>query len=235
MIIQYFSTNVSAIFVAPFNSEWKENKKFAVQALKNTGFGTAKSEQKILNEVAELIKHIENQNQFQPKEFLDNTTANALISILLNQRYEWYSEELNRVIKVTGDFNSAFSDMFVLDFAQQYLPTFMMKLIFRSKIKACRTKGESLKQFLREHVEEHRRTLDPNNIRDFIDIYLKEGKDKEMSEDLFINTLCAFFPDGTSTAADAMNWSFIYLAYHPEEQKAAQKQLDEVRVLLLYF
>ena len=45
-------SHISEIFNATYNDTWKENKKFAVQALRASGFGTRASESKVMNGVS---------------------------------------------------------------------------------------------------------------------------------------------------------------------------------------
>ena len=45
-------SHISEIFNATYNDTWKENKKFAVQALRASGFGTRASENKVMNGVS---------------------------------------------------------------------------------------------------------------------------------------------------------------------------------------
>ena len=223
--------HVSAIFTAPFNSKWKETKRFAVQALKNTGFGTPKSEEKIIDEVEVLMKYLEDQKEapFDPKTPIQNTTSNSLMSILLNVRYPWDSDGLKRIKQVNEDFFASFVDGFNLAFIHQYIPLPLMKIIWGKRIKECRSKDENMKRFIREQIEEHKTTFDSAQTRDFLDIYLAAGKDETMDFKTFVNTIAGFFPDGTATTTDALNWVFLFLASNPDDQKAAQKQLDEVK------
>lgn len=183
-----------------------------------------------MNEISVLLKHLQDQNgsAFDPKEYLANTTANIAVSVLLNTRHTWGTEELEKVITMTETFNAGFTDVFVLGFIKQYLPLFLVKACFGARIKACRAKTGILRHYIRETIAEHRKSLDKTNIRDFIDVFLSEGKDKEVSEYSFVNTIAAFFPDAVSSTTDVMNWAFIHLAYQPENQKKAQEQLDEV-------
>ena len=176
------------------------------------------------------MKYLDNQNQkaFDSKIPLQRTAANVMTSILLNVRNNWGSAEQQRYIKVSEEFLLGMGDAGELDFINMFVPTFLLKIIFGAKIKKTVSKYENIKNFAWEHIKEHRTTYDPEYTRDLLDIYQKEGRDKTMSEKIFINTIVDMLPDGAGTSAEAMNWAFILLAYHPEHQKRAQKRLDEV-------
>ena len=220
---------IAEFFTKPFDSEYKENKKFAAQALRNTGFGTPKSEEKITNEISVMIKYLEDKKgtPFKPRIPLESTTANCLLSILLNLRYPWGSDELKRVLQITEDFMNSGIEAFTLTFINQYLPLFLIKLLFRSKMESCRAKVAHLKDFIKEYIQSHKATLNPNESRDLIDTFLIAGKDAS-GINKFATTISAFFPDGIESVADAVNWIIIYLAYNMEDQKRGQKEIDEV-------
>ena len=208
----------------------ERKKKFAAQALRTTGFGTPKSEEKIVNEISVLTKYLEDQkgSAFEPKTPLASTTTNILLSILLNVRYPWGSDELKRVVKITEEFMDSGMEAYTLTFLNQYIPTFLINLFFQSKMESCKLKVSKLKDFVKEQIESHKATLDPKESRDLIDIFLNAGK-AETGMNKFSTTISAFFPDGTTTASNAMNWIILYLAYHVDDQKRGQEQIDQVK------
>ena len=207
---------VSAIFQAPYTTEWREHKRFAVQALKNTGFGTRRAEEKIINQITVLMKYLENQNgtAFDPKTPLQNTTASIMTSILLNASPTWGSKELERYKRVAEGVLNSFVTATNLHFVNMFVPKFLMKMIFGATMKECMAGADNIRAFAWEHIKEHRETYDPDFIRDFLDIYQKEGRDKTMEEKVFVNTIVDLLPDGTGTTTEAINWIVIYLAYH---------------------
>ena len=223
---------VPALFQAPYTNEWKENKRFAVQTLKNTGFGTQRAEEKINNQITILMKYLENQNgaAFDPKTPLQNTAASIMTSILLNSSPTWGSKELERYKKVSEGVLNSLATAFNLHVINMFVPKLLMQLIWGDTMKECMAGADNIRAFAWEHIKEHRDTYDPDFTRDFLDIYQKEGRDKTMEEKVFVNTIVDLdlLPDGAGRTTEAINWIVIYLAYHPEVQNIAQKQLDEV-------
>ena len=153
------------------------------------------------------------------------------MSILLNLRYPWGSDELKRVVKITEEFMDSGIEAFTLTFLNQYIPTFLIKLFFKSKMESCKLKVSNLKDFVREQIESHKATLDPKESRDLIDIFLNAGK-AETGMNKFSTTISAFFPDGATTTSDAMNWIILYLAYNLEDQKRGQREIDQVLMFM---
>lgn len=62
--------------------------------------------------------------------------------------------------------------------------------------------AEELKGFIREAVQEHRETLDPDNPRDFIDAYLLEIEKVRYHHDNPLQKLYSLVFDGTVSSLD---------------------------------
>ena len=122
-------------------------------------------------------------------------------------------------------------EAFTLTFLNQYIPTFLIKLFFKSKMESCKLKVSNLKDFVREQIESHKASLDPKESRDLIDIFLNAGK-AETGMNKFSTTISAFFPDGATTTSDAMNWIILYLAYNLDDQKRGQREIDQVLMVM---
>ena len=146
-------------------------------------------------------------------------------------RYPWGSDELKRVVKITEEFMDSGMEAFTLTFLNQYIPTFLIKLFFKSKMESCKLKVSNLKDFVREQIKSHKASLDPKESRDLIDIFLNAGK-AETGMNKFSTTISAFFPDGATTTSDAMNWIILYLAYNLDDQKRGQREIDQVLMVM---
>ncbi len=53
------------------------------------------------------------------------------------------------------------------------LPTWLVKLIWPSKIKKMMNANKGMTQFIKKCLEEHKATMDPDNPRDYMDRVLK--------------------------------------------------------------
>ncbi len=69
-------------------------------------------------------------------------------------------------------------------------------------------------------IHEHRASSDPDNLRDFLDHYIKEKP--EIPDKTFSDTVMVFLPDAIHTLAAVGHWTILYLAAHPEYQTHAQ-------------
>lgn len=87
-------------------------------------------------------------------------------------------------------------------------------------------------QFLDEELQRHRATYDPENIRDFMDVYLGILNSPEKSEHFSERQLLAIcldlFMAGSETTSKSLAYGFLYLLHNPEVQAKAQQEIDKV-------
>lgn len=97
-----------------------------------------------------------------------------------------------------------------------------------------------MQDFYKEIVDEHKKTFDPNNIRDLVDTYILEielAKNEGREEFLFggkdadrqiYQIMGDLFSAGMETIKTTLQWGVIYMIHHPEVMKAVQDELDQV-------
>ena len=80
-----------------------------------------------------------------------------------------------------------------------------------------------------EQIEKHRTTLDRENPRDFIDVYLTAMDDDETlnTDDLAIS-LFDFLLAGTETSSTTLKWVVLYLTLHQEVQDRCREEIRRV-------
>lgn len=92
----------------------------------------------------------------------------------------------------------------------------------------------NLKAFLKKVVREHDETFKENDLRDFIDVYLKEMKyqsgneNSTFSEDGLIITCFDLFAAGAESVSNTISFSLLYTVLYPEVQRKVQSMLDDV-------
>ena len=95
-----------------------------------------------------------------------------------------------------------------------------------------------MKLLIEEYIEEHKTSLDDDNIRDFVEVYLleieKHQNDKESSfyrergHFMLINVLIDLFIAGMETTSSSVLWTFLLLLHHPEAKRKLLEEIDEV-------
>ncbi|XP_071455272.1 methyl farnesoate epoxidase-like [Hetaerina americana] len=85
-----------------------------------------------------------------------------------------------------------------------------------------------------EEIDSHRETIDYDQPRDFIDIYLREIEKEKHGlhnafNDLQLKVLCTeLFMAGTDTTTNVLSFALLYLILYPEAQKKMQEEIDQV-------
>ena len=90
-----------------------------------------------------------------------------------------------------------------------------------------------LAPILNEHIKSH----DPENIKDLMDLMIKESNETEDPESSFykergimfmVNDLIDLFIAGMETTSSTLMWTFLYMLHHPQVKSKVQKELEDV-------
>ena len=84
---------------------------------------------------------------------------------------------------------------------------------------------------MRDIVTQHKETFDEDNLRDFVDVYLKEMRsspDASFTEEQLLVTAMDLFSAGSETTATTLAWAVCFMITHPEIQVRVQAEIDEV-------
>ena len=98
---------------------------------------------------------------------------------------------------------------------------------------------DSIVNLITPYIEEHEKTLDANNVRDFLDVMLLEKRNEEnnsgscfgsnLGEVTIFNSLIENFLAGMETTSSSLVMAVLLLFHHPEVQDKVHKELDSVR------
>merc|ERR1719419_190102 len=85
------------------------------------------------------------------------------------------------------------------------------------------------KKFIFKEIDEHEKTLDEENPRDFVDLYLLEMKSSEgfSKKDLALN-LMDFLDAGTETSSTTLKWIILYLTLYQDVQDRCRQEIISV-------
>ncbi|KAK2703313.1 hypothetical protein QYM36_018226, partial [Artemia franciscana] len=91
---------------------------------------------------------------------------------------------------------------------------------------------ESLQDFLKETIKEHKTSLDRSNPRDFIDIFLLEMENQTdpsttFTEEQLITSSMDLFVAGSETTSNTLGFLILYVTSYPMIQKKIHEELDK--------
>ncbi|XP_019646726.1 PREDICTED: cytochrome P450 2C15-like [Branchiostoma belcheri] len=221
-------SNKKGIVLAPSGPLWKEQRKFALTTLRSFGFGKRSLEVHISEESAALRQEICNMGDkpFHITRLLQKATTNIICSLVFARRFEYDNPQF---LQIMQDFDDIAGTNF-LTMPENIFP--FLTYVLDSGNKAIEVSQRPI-DFVRAQIKEHQRTLDPNDIRDFIDAYLLEMKAQDQSETTFteeqlIQTVTDLFLAGTETTSTTLLWASLLMILNPDIQQKVQEEIDSV-------
>ena len=90
---------------------------------------------------------------------------------------------------------------------------------------------------LEPYIQDHIKTFDEDNLRDFLDIYIAQMKEcdedpsssfyKDTGLDSLRTSIVDMFMAGSDTISSSLTWAILYMVHHPDIQQKVQEELDE--------
>ncbi|XP_063294184.1 cytochrome P450 2J4-like [Pelobates fuscus] len=221
------------LVMAPYGQAWKEHRRFTLSTLRNFGLGKKSMEERIAEEIVYLIQEFEKHKDtpLDPHFAIDNAVSNNICSIVFGRRYDYddstFRDVLNLVHENMTMATSIWAQLYNAFGFIHYLPLPHRK-IFRNV--------DTVFGFLGNVLEEHRKSRQPGEPRDYIDCYLEEldkeeqhnGKKTFDIRSLF-TSMADLFVAGTETTSASLEWCLLYMMAFPDVQEKCRNEIDKVR------
>ncbi|GBN92085.1 Cytochrome P450 2J2 [Araneus ventricosus] len=213
---------------------WKEQRRFSLHMLRDLGFGKTRMEDHIKEEILELLERISDQEGKSVKHayLLAPSMSNNIVSLVFGKRLKYNDPERQRLdylVREIGRLAGFVSWQIFFPWLGVVMSTFNIGNKGRL-VKVIREMGD----YCRKQIQEHEATLDPNNIRDFMDSYLLEIKKKSddpntsFRKEVLEDISRLFFGAGSETVRVTVDWMLLVCAAYPEVQKKVHSEIDEV-------
>lgn len=210
---------------------WVEQRRFAVRHLRDFGFGKKSMEGMILDQVEDIVKEMKNHPIIQVSSLFNVSILNMLWGMIAGVTYERNDERLKYLFE---KINRAFRAGSAAGNAANAFPILRKIAPGLSGYKHVMDTVKDLQDFFREIIKEHEKTIDENNPRDLIDVYLRELKQQSSNPDTTFTvesliTLCLdMFIAGSETTSNTLGFSMLYMVLYPTVQAKVQRELDAV-------
>ncbi|GFR19905.1 cytochrome P450 2A9 [Trichonephila clavata] len=213
---------------------WKEQKRFSIHMFNNLGFGKTRMEEHIKEEILELLE-IMSEHVGKPKSlsvFLIPSMSNIIASVLFGKRLKYNDPERQKLDSLLREFAKLAGTLSAQTFFPWLKP--LMSYIYSKNYSRIIEVLEEIKDYCRKEIKHHEATLDPNNIRDFLDGYLLEVQKKigdpntTFKKGVLEDLSRGFFAAGSETVRVTVDWMLCICAAYSEVQKRIQAEIDEV-------
>ncbi|XP_071114114.1 cytochrome P450 2B4-like [Haliotis cracherodii] len=209
---------------------WKEQRRFALAALKQFGFGKASFEDKVQEEVAAFVAVLDQHagDDVDPQNIIQTAIANVISSIVFGKRFSYDDPLFKKFLEIFDENMKLVGGTSILNFFPilQYLPGDIFKF---NKVLS---NVDFVQKFIRNTVQRHIENLDTLHVRDFVDAYLKEMQEEAddpettLNYDQLVKVIGDLFVGGTETTSTTIRWAIIFLVRNPEVQQRMRDEID---------
>lgn len=215
---------------------WQEQRRFLLRHLREFGFGRKSMSLLIEDETRELVGYVLQKIQdrdsvvFEMTSFFNVPVLNTLWRMLAGSRYNKEDAKMAELISILTQLFGAvsmvgapFSHFPILKYLAPELSGYGVYVRAHSR----------LWTFLKSELEHHKRTLDPEEPRDLMDVYLATLRSSErlsssFSEQQLMAMCLDMFMAGSETTSNTLTFCFYFLMINPEVQRKAQQEIDAV-------
>uniref|UniRef100_A0A8C6YGL2 Uncharacterized protein n=1 Tax=Naja naja TaxID=35670 RepID=A0A8C6YGL2_NAJNA len=187
--------------------KWRELRRFTLSTLRDFGMGKKRMSERVQEEALCLVEEIATTKgqPFDPRRIFASAVSNVICAVVFGNRFDYKDEtfiENQKIIETRP---------------RPWLLTGLS--IFADVENVC--------DYIREKVDLHKKTLDPQNPRDYIDCFLlRLEKEQNSSEGIYTHE--DPFIAGTITTSHALLCSLLAMAKLPHIQAKVQQEIDEV-------
>lgn len=206
---------------------WSDGRKFTIVALKDFGVGKKTIDERINEEVQYLVEEFAKQPEkpVEIKKIFPMATSNIISNIIFGSRFRYDDPDFSALLSHVNFFfktvtiNSPVNFFPVLD-----------KLVLNNKISQVAIHLEAIRTYIRSRIEKERESFDPENIRNFLDLYIaEEGKtDSKISEDFVFQIITDLYQAGTETTSVTLQWCMLYMLKYPDVQTKCRDEILKV-------
>ncbi|ESO84645.1 hypothetical protein LOTGIDRAFT_131752 [Lottia gigantea] len=220
------------IVFADLNAEWKVLRKVALQGMRYFASGEKLGE-KLYDAGSQMIKIIREKEgeKLDMEKYISLLIFNFLHGICFHKRFDVDDKEFLYMLEMLNVVNEEFGNGLWEDVIPllRYWPTKRFRRIVHAL--------DYFNKFIKKEYEDHKKTFSKDDIKDFTD-FLINARNEAIAEDPAVEQMITdihvaqvisdIFSAGVDTTRQTLTWAIFLLVQHPEIQKKAQEEIDQV-------
>ncbi|KAG8556513.1 hypothetical protein GDO81_018102 [Engystomops pustulosus] len=181
-----YTGETKGIVIANYGNSWRDHRRFTLMTLRNFGMGKKSLEERVTDEAQCLCDAFVSKEgrPFNPHYLVNNAISNVICSIAFGDRFDYDDQKFQQLLHL---FDAALKGESGL--LAQILNEIPILTNIPWLIDQVIEPERKIIAFLKEIISEHKKTWNPDDVRDFIDAYLLEMEKANINTSSFTNRL----------------------------------------------
>ncbi|XP_076804603.1 cytochrome P450 2U1-like [Clavelina lepadiformis] len=231
VVMMYDALGMNGLIMKDHDSDFKIQKKFAFNYLKQSGMGKSEMENFVNIEAQYFVEFLEKlpEKTIDLRLDLRNLIANIICKFVLGKRYEYDDTTFRKLLESLQD-ELGKADETLKVVILEYIPILSKFQPFKGALKQHLQYERNILAVLRPIVEEHKKTFVKTDIKDYIDAYLYEQKYgssmSSFTDEQLVICLRDLYVAGTETSSGIIYFALLGLLHHPDYYEKIVKEID---------
>ncbi|XP_059480644.1 methyl farnesoate epoxidase-like [Neocloeon triangulifer] len=219
---------------------WKEQRRFSLRHLRDFGFGKRSMEGLNHEEISTLMQNLDDRiskagdsmdtKGIEIKDLFPVSVINILWAIMAGVRYDHNDESFKTLMFNVNEFfrNGSPTGGIMAFPLLRFVP--IVNIPYKKQLVSV----DVLQKFIQKSIDDHKETYQEDNMRDFLDVFIKELKEQEnnknstFTEEQLVVLCMDLFLAGTETTASSLGYFFLYLMQYPKVQEKMRQEIFKV-------
>ncbi|CAD5228769.1 unnamed protein product [Bursaphelenchus xylophilus] len=237
---KYRSGDHGVLFIS--GTEWRDNRRYALQIFREFGMGKNVMEQKMLAEIEDTLRTFTDYSaSTEPQDIcydINRAVGNIINSLLFGYRFEGAKqEEYDELQRRVSEHVKMLAHPLVM-IGTYRIDTFEKLPFVNGALKRLQQTALDLTKFFRNQISEHEKELQlcgDAQSTDYVESYLKqmhkrrdEGDYESFSHDILASMCYDLWLAGQESTSNTINWGIAYLANNPDIQDRVFQDIQNV-------